>query len=106
MNGQCIFPSGSYSWGLSEVNDHITNNCGAAPLSLVVPTDATINIQNNDVWDLISHGAITITIQGMGSLVFNGVDQLLAASGSELIIESNTNTNALVESGNGTNIRI
>ena len=106
IHGQCTLPSGSYAWGNTELITHITDNCGGAVTELIIPTDAIITIQNNDPWDLIAYGAMIFRIQGMGSLGFNGSDELSLAAGSELIIDNTSNTSALVESGNGTNIRI
>lgn len=105
--GQCIFPSGSYSWGKTEVDAFILANCPGTPIgSIIIPTDAVITIQNNDAWDLTAYGGLDFIIQGMGSLAFNGSDELILAAGSALIIENTANTNALAESGVGTNIRI
>ncbi|MFK7776355.1 MAG: hypothetical protein AB8F94_29805 [Saprospiraceae bacterium] len=106
INGQCTLPSGSYAWGNTELIAHITDNCGGAVTELIIPTDAIITIQNNDPWDLITYGAMIFRIQGMGSLGFNGSDALSLAGGSQLIIDNTSNTSALSESGNGTNIRI
>lgn len=107
ISSQCVLPSGSYNWGLSELSSHITSSCGGSLSSgLTIPTDATISIQNNDVWDLTAYGAVVFTIQGNGSLGFNGSDELILATGSSLVIENTSNTAALQESGAGTNIRI
>lgn len=106
IHGQCTLPSGSYAWGNVELVAHITNNCGGTVSELIIPTDAVITIQNNDPWDLTSYGAMIFRISGMGSLGFNGSDELSLAGGSQLIIDDPSNTSALVESGNGTNIRI
>lgn len=104
---QCILPSGSYTWGLSDIDNYIVSNCGGdLSAGLILPTDAIISIQNNDVWDLTAYGAFTFTIQGNGSLSFNGSDQLNLAAGSVLIIENTSNTAALQVSGAGTNIRL
>ncbi len=106
INAQCTLPSGSYSWGGTELIAHINNNCGGVVAELIIPTDAVITIQNNDPWDLTGYGAIIFRIMGLGSLDFNGTDILSLASGSQLIIDNTSNVNALSESGNGTNIRI
>ncbi len=107
LSSQCILPSGSYSWGLSELNSHITSNCGGdLSAGLIIPTDAVITIQNNDAWDLTVYGSVPFTILGNGSLEFNGTDELTLSLGSSLVIENSSNTIALKESGVGTNIRI
>ena len=106
IHGQCTLPSGSYAWGNTELIAHITDNCGGVVTELIIPTDAIITIQNNDPWDLIVYGTMIFRIQGMGSLGFNGSDALSLAGGSQLIIDNTSNTSALSESGNGTNIRI
>lgn len=106
INGQCTLPSGTYQWGLSNLSNFINNNCGASPIDLIIPTDATISIKNNDTWDLTSYGAMTITIEGDGSLEFNGTDDLTMATGSFIIIEEITNNDALSVSGSNVSINI
>jgi hypothetical protein len=106
LYSQCVLPTGSYKWGLTEVNNHVASNCGGTLAELIVPSGAVINITNNDTWDLSAYGEIIVTIQGTGSLVFNGSDQLTLASGSKIIIENTSNPDALVISGAGTNNRI
>lgn len=104
---QCILPTGGYSWGGTELVNHISSNCGGnLSTGLIAPTDATITIQNNDIWDLTAYGAIVFTIQGNASIGFNGSDELILSAGSSLVIENTSSTTALSESGVGTNIRI
>jgi len=103
---QCVLPSGTYQWGSTQLDGHVKNNCDGIPNHLVIPTDATISIRNNDPWDLTIYGPIVLTIEGNGSLKFNGKDELTFASGSTIIIEDSSNSDALSKSGNGKNVAI
>lgn len=100
INGQCTLPGGSYQWGLSNLDNYISNNCGTVPLNIIIPTNASISLKNNDPWDLTSYGGITITIEGMGQLNFNGNDKITMAPGAVLVISEITNTSAINLSGN------
>ncbi len=106
INAQCTLPGGSYQWGLSNLDNYISNNCGGSPLNIIIPTNASISLKNNDPWDLTSYGAIMITIEGMGSLNFNGTDKLTMATSSTLVINESTNTSAINLSGNINNDRL
>lgn len=100
VNAQCTLPEGSYQWGLSDLDDFIANNCGFAPLNIIVPTNASISLKNNDPWDLTSYGSITLTIEGKGQVNFNGNDKITMVSGGKLVINETTNTLAINLSGN------
>ncbi len=106
INAQCTLPGGSYQWGLSNLDHYISNNCGVAPLNIIIPTNASISLKNNDPWDLTSYGGITITIEGSGQLNFNGNDKITMASGGLLVINEITNTSAINLSGNVNNDRL
>jgi len=71
---------------------------------VVIPDGVTINMTGN--WNLSAAGNITFRIQGSGSLAFSGTELLTLASGSQLIIENTSNTNALTQSGTATDPRI
>lgn len=102
----CTLPGESYQWGFSNLDNYISNNCGSAPVNIIIPTNATISLKNNDPWDLTSYGAISITIEGSGSLKFNGTDELTMAAGGLIIINDITNSSALSLSGNAAINRI
>ncbi len=72
-----------------------------AGTTITIPDGVTINM--NGDWNLTSLGAITIIIQGTGSLVFSGngtnADELILATGSSIIIENTNNNNAIIGTG-------
>ena len=90
---QCTLTLSDYTQ--AEVLSCLTS-CGCS--EVVVPDGTTVNMTGD--WDLTSAGAITFTIEGSsGSLVFSNVsgnfDELIMASGSVIIIEDTSNSNAL-----------
>jgi hypothetical protein len=93
VKAQCTLTLSDYTE--AEVKSCLSA-CGCS--EIVIPTGTTVNMTGD--WDLTSEGAILFTIEGTGSLVFSRVgadfDELIMASGSVLIIEDTSNTNALV----------
>ena len=82
------------------------NSCGCSTLQ--IPNSVTVDMDGK--WDLTSKGQIDFKIKGNGSLIFSGngsnAESLSLTSGSVLIIENTSNTNALVQTGGGGQVRI
>ena len=69
--------------------------CSCAEIQ--IPDGVTVNMNGN--WDLTGQGALTFTIQGNGSLVFDGAELLSMAPSSMLVVENTGNTAALDQTG-------
>lgn len=103
LNAQCILTFND------DTQAEILNCISACTCSSVVIPDAvTVNMAGD--LDLTSAGDIVMTIQGSGSLVFDGnginAEQLLLTENSFLVIDDSNNPNALVENGSNGSIRI
>lgn len=97
-SAQCIL-NGTPSERTQTNVEFCVSACGCSEIEIT----GTVGLSGD--WNLTSLGDITITIRNGGSLVFSGgagsVDELFMTSGSVLIIENTSSTNALAVSSGG-----
>lgn len=96
---QCTLPTGEYTWGLSDLAEHIDFNFDrrSGVTEIVVPNGAVVSIKANDAWlldQLGGLGDITFKVEEGGILKYNSKNLFRLSENSQLIIDGNISDNS------------